>query len=687
MSKKTNNNGDPRIKKNAFVHKLYTMLNDPNLSHLIWWTNNHTEENTFALYPGKEFANCLTQYFKHGNVASFVRQLHMYGFHKVTEPSTMNNGQSMAPSSSSSTLPHNIHNNTYLNQVTKDVPPIWEFKHSSGKFKKGDEKSLAFIKRRSSSNNNNHNNSLRIHHQHNNNNNNNNNHSNSVVYNDGIHQQYQEYSMMQPQQQPPPPTSSLLPGGTPSSTTGSYDIYNPQQNNQQFMYYDQPPHPLPPPLPPPIQGQQPQPQLIYQQKPPAHLVYGQTYYPYPSNHQFTEPPPPPTTVAPPPPVPPQQYLQPVPPPSLAADSIQQPIPQHIDTATTISQSSSQQNTPNVSADGFKSPQMVQPPALTPLANSSLQFRKIWDDNSPSSFSSRHRNPSVLFDPLTHVPSQPQTVSPNNESKIERQNSINLPPPSSLNRSTSLNIVTTLNNPSKITPTSNTLTTTTTTTANNNNLRRSTTPLLPSITTNNSAKPTTINIPRNSSPLVLSSLPGSPAPTLPPTTTGKKPSLFSSSLQERLRPSVFELHNSSNSRKGSINNQSHGSVTSSHSSSIFSTKSSSLSSTASINSTANSYRIPSLSTNNSGRNSIGVGPFDVLENNNNNGALKTWTPTNGNIITGSANVRTISPIGRSFNDSPNTSNNLSAKKVSVTSLLDNKNKVKEEGEVVVSKDID
>ena len=102
------------------------MLNNPKLTHLIWWTDTQ-EQNVFALYPGKEFANALTGYFKHGNVASFVRQLHMYGFHKVSDPN--------------------------LSQLDKDSPPVWEFKHSLGKFKKNDEKSLVYIKRRSSSNN------------------------------------------------------------------------------------------------------------------------------------------------------------------------------------------------------------------------------------------------------------------------------------------------------------------------------------------------------------------------------------------------------------------------------------------------------------------------------------------------------------------------------------------------------
>jgi len=113
--------GDPGVKKNAFVHKLYSMLSNPKLAHLIWWTET-PEANTFALYPSKEFADALSGYFKHGNVASFVRQLHMYGFHKVLEP------QSSV-------------------QNVKDSP-IWEFRHSSGKFKKNDEKSLVYIKRR-----------------------------------------------------------------------------------------------------------------------------------------------------------------------------------------------------------------------------------------------------------------------------------------------------------------------------------------------------------------------------------------------------------------------------------------------------------------------------------------------------------------------------------------------------------
>lgn len=114
-----NSKSDLPVKKNAFVHKLYDMLNNKLISHLIWWADT-AEANTFLLCPNKEFAEALSSYFKHENVASFVRQLHMYGFHKVSDPT---------PSGDKGTA-------------------IWEFRHSLGKFRKDDEASLVFIKRR-----------------------------------------------------------------------------------------------------------------------------------------------------------------------------------------------------------------------------------------------------------------------------------------------------------------------------------------------------------------------------------------------------------------------------------------------------------------------------------------------------------------------------------------------------------
>lgn len=107
-----------------FIHKLYDMLEDGNISHLIWWTENC---ESFGLLPGEEFSKVLAQYFKHTNIASFIRQLNMYGFHKVNDAGQSENGGD--------------------NNVSR-----WEFRHLANHFRKGDIESLKLIKRRSSKN-------------------------------------------------------------------------------------------------------------------------------------------------------------------------------------------------------------------------------------------------------------------------------------------------------------------------------------------------------------------------------------------------------------------------------------------------------------------------------------------------------------------------------------------------------
>ncbi|OZJ06075.1 hypothetical protein BZG36_01068 [Bifiguratus adelaidae] len=67
----------------AFVNKLYTMVEDESIQHLICWSSSG---DVFSVSNPTEFSKeVLPQYFKHNNWQSFVRQLNMYGFHKVND--------------------------------------------------------------------------------------------------------------------------------------------------------------------------------------------------------------------------------------------------------------------------------------------------------------------------------------------------------------------------------------------------------------------------------------------------------------------------------------------------------------------------------------------------------------------------------------------------------------------------
>ncbi|CZT42167.1 related to heat shock transcription factor HSF21 [Rhynchosporium secalis] len=109
----------PKIIQTAFIHKLYNMLEDQSIQHLISWSNS---AESFVMSPSNDFSKVLSQYFKHTNISSFVRQLNMYGFHKVSD--VFHTG---SPDS-----------------------PLWEFKHGNGSFKRGDLVGLREIKRRAS---------------------------------------------------------------------------------------------------------------------------------------------------------------------------------------------------------------------------------------------------------------------------------------------------------------------------------------------------------------------------------------------------------------------------------------------------------------------------------------------------------------------------------------------------------
>ncbi|XP_043231305.1 heat shock factor protein-like, partial [Amphibalanus amphitrite] len=68
----------------AFLAKLWAMVNEENTDSVIGWTECN---KSFYIRNQAVFAmELLPVYYKHNNMASFVRQLNMYGFRKVLSP-------------------------------------------------------------------------------------------------------------------------------------------------------------------------------------------------------------------------------------------------------------------------------------------------------------------------------------------------------------------------------------------------------------------------------------------------------------------------------------------------------------------------------------------------------------------------------------------------------------------------
>ncbi|MGH0166669.1 UNVERIFIED_CONTAM: hypothetical protein FKN15_066873 [Acipenser sinensis] len=65
----------------AFLTKLWTLVEDPETNHLICWSATGASFHVFD--QGRFAKEVLPKYFKHNNMASFIRQLNMYGFRKV----------------------------------------------------------------------------------------------------------------------------------------------------------------------------------------------------------------------------------------------------------------------------------------------------------------------------------------------------------------------------------------------------------------------------------------------------------------------------------------------------------------------------------------------------------------------------------------------------------------------------
>lgn len=110
--------GGKPITTNNFVTKLYQMIIDPKSAQFISWTELGT---SFVVSNVAEFSRTiLGSHFKHNNFSSFVRQLNMYGFHKI--------------------------NRTPRSQRSSSDVQTWEFSHH--KFLRGRPDLLEEIKRK-----------------------------------------------------------------------------------------------------------------------------------------------------------------------------------------------------------------------------------------------------------------------------------------------------------------------------------------------------------------------------------------------------------------------------------------------------------------------------------------------------------------------------------------------------------
>ncbi|KAJ2862866.1 Heat shock transcription factor [Coemansia aciculifera] len=75
------NNMHMRMIVTPFLNKLLYMVDDRSRDNLIRWTD---DGRSFVVLRHEEFAKeVLPRFFKHANFSSFVRQLNIYGFHKV----------------------------------------------------------------------------------------------------------------------------------------------------------------------------------------------------------------------------------------------------------------------------------------------------------------------------------------------------------------------------------------------------------------------------------------------------------------------------------------------------------------------------------------------------------------------------------------------------------------------------
>ena len=108
----------------TFVHQLHSIILETDTNDLIGWADSEESNNKFFLKPYDEkFVELvLKRHFKHSNVSSFVRQLHMYGFHKIPKNSKISKDKT-------GTTDENV-----SNKKIQKSDIVWYFVHPSSYF-------------------------------------------------------------------------------------------------------------------------------------------------------------------------------------------------------------------------------------------------------------------------------------------------------------------------------------------------------------------------------------------------------------------------------------------------------------------------------------------------------------------------------------------------------------------------
>lgn len=66
-----------------FIAKLFSLVDTPEYSNFIRWSEEHKGNAIEVIEPVQFSQEILPKIFKHSNITSFIRQLNIYGFHKL----------------------------------------------------------------------------------------------------------------------------------------------------------------------------------------------------------------------------------------------------------------------------------------------------------------------------------------------------------------------------------------------------------------------------------------------------------------------------------------------------------------------------------------------------------------------------------------------------------------------------